>query len=567
MGRAPQWGSLADRMKDPSLRSWIFGSAAALLLLAALAAVFWPRAADPRTSSQPADQAARTAGTDSHGDAASKAGLAAQESSASPLVTELATAYSGVGVIPNEAILRFKSDAAYDAFLRRTRARGLTVVDSMKGSRALRVRFGRGSDLVRDIEENEADYEQVGPNFLVQAPDLPVTEERAEQSERSFGNQALDWIGAGDRDQWGQGVTVAVIDSGIAPHSTFLDDRIQRIDFTEGEIGFYDNADGHGTAVASILAGEHPQAPGVAPASELLSYRITDASGASDSFTLAKAINAASEGGADVINVSLGSYGDSPLVLEAVERAYSNGTVVVAAAGNETYSEVAYPARYENVVAVGGVDAAGQQLSFSNSGQALDLAAPGLEVNAAWPQEQLISMSGTSASAPFVAGAIAAVMSERPGTSAVEAAELLRANSNEAGAPGFDPAYGNGVLNVERALRADQPGVYDVAVASNHFDPSYREESGASAVQVVVENRGTETLSNIPLSVQSETTRRDYLISSLEPGAIAVRDFPFPGAEGDLTSSTALASGSLEVDANSANNQRSTTISSGPDSP
>ena len=80
-------------------------------------------------------------------------------------------------------------------------------------------------------------------------------------------------------------------------------------------------------------------------------------------------------------------------------------------------------------------------IAFSNSGETLSVTAPGYGVNTAWLENQRVSFSGTSASAPLVAGAIAAVMSQNPGVGAAGAWEILAAHTNEAGAPGADARY------------------------------------------------------------------------------------------------------------------------------
>lgn len=491
------------------------------------------------------------------------------------LLELLKSKLDGLGAIPNEVSLRFRDDEGYQAFLARAGRLGLKVIDRMDGLRAVRVGFSNLNDLYDDFLANRDDYGEVGANYQVSIPGIP--ESRQAQVEVPFGAGALGWLGInGDTSLWGTGITIAVLDSGVSEHPAFAGNRVRSINLSpavdasaaDGGEAPVDGAYGHGTAVASIAAGGDPNLPGVAPAADILDIKITGADGLSDSFTLAKAIMEAVNQGADVINVSLGSYGDSSLVRDAVAYAAEAGKVVVASAGNDTYSELAFPARYEQVVAVGAVDAEGQQLSFSNSGESLDLVAPGLAVVAAWPDNQTISFTGTSASTPFVSGSIAALMSIYPGTTAREAVQMLETHSNEAGAAGADRAFGEGILDVGRVLQSATPGITDVAVASHYVDLAAFSGGEIPVMDVVVENRGTTVASNVQLDISSDSNNRSYTIPRIEPGEVIVRPFPIDmrlgNTQGDLTFRSELSLSSGEDSAPSDNSRTSVIIFADP---
>jgi thermitase len=125
---------------------------------------------------------------------------------------------------------------------------------------------------------------------------------------------------------------------------------------------------------------------------------------------LAEGIVEATDRGAQVINMSLGGYGDSPVLAQSIAYALQHGVVVVAAAGNDAADELAFPAAYQGVLSVAAVDANDKQAFFSNSGQGLDLAAPGVGVTTAWSTNQLASVSGTSQAAALTSGAVAAYL-------------------------------------------------------------------------------------------------------------------------------------------------------------
>jgi len=450
------------------------------------------------------------------------------------------------GAISNERILRFKNEADYQKFLASLKARGLKLLGQSDRLRAVRVGLGMGSDL-DDIDGAESGY-----NYLVTIPNPPQSS--AQAGAMGFGGNALSWLGVkGDNSSWGKGITVAVLDSGVNNHIALQGEisQIALTDLAEGSAQL-----GHGTAVASIISGDHPLTPGVAPSSKILSIRITDETGSSNSFVLAEGIIQAADAGASVINISMGSYGDSSAVADAVQYAQEQGAVIVASSGNEGMDTLAYPAAYEGVIGVGAVEQGGDHLDFSNSNESLSITAPGYEVNAAWGTEQLTAFSGTSASAPFISGAIAATLSQYPQMSPQEAANLVTSLSNDAGYPGSDPDFGNGILDLGRIMDYGTPGIYDAAISSQFL---IAPETAASLpeVWITIQNQGTETLINSPVSITTPTGTQNLNISSLAAGK--TRTFripvtlPYNGNEVEVTSRVL----SKEGDQDQSNNTRS----------
>lgn len=440
--------------------------------------------------------------------------------------------------IEGEAVLTFADDAAFEEFVAKLRGSGspIDLLGMLDTLRAVRLGYDDLEDLRALLAGLEDTAIEIAANFVVRIPFYPIPDPGAPLPGAGVGapfrNTALRFLGItrGQNAEWGAGVTVAVLDSGVAEHPTFREGQVRHIgeppDVAVTEPGENVVVDGHGTAVASIIGGSDPRAPGVAPQVDILSFQLLDANGSSDSFTLAQMIFDAVQAGADVINLSVGSYGNSQLVHDMVDYATQNSRLIVASTGNDAAESIVYPAAYEDVIAVAASDAQGEHLEFSNASEQVDLAAPGLAVDAAWPNGQLVEFSGTSASAPFVAGAIAAVMSENPSLTALQAWALLQQFTNEAGAPGEDPELGKGNLNLGRLMERDQPGIYDIAVTSHHYDPALTEPGDLPSVQVTVQNRGTEALANFNLNVTSGALQRDFFIPILRPGQIATHEIP-----------------------------------------
>lgn len=314
---------------------------------------------------------------------------------------------SSFGAIGNELLLKFKSPEALCAFLSRADQSGLKILGRLDGLMAIRVGFDDLDELRALIEGDESVYEAIEANFMVKVPDWLNSESRPGVSGTApFGGDAfLQAIGAdSNRSTWGTEITVAVLDTGVENHPTFGKGQLTHLDLVNDGQPFA----GHGTAVASLIGGRDEQAPGVAPASHILDVRIADSLGESSSFKLAEGIVKAVDAGAQVINISLGSYGDATVLRDAVAYAESKGAVIVAAAGNDhTNNQLAYPAAISSVISVGGVDADYQQAYFSNSGKGLDVTAPAVGIQSAYGADLIVLGDGTSQAAAITSGVVA----------------------------------------------------------------------------------------------------------------------------------------------------------------
>lgn len=332
------------------------------------------------------------------------------------------------GAIRNEALLKFRSPESLRKFLSRAGRSSIEVLGRLDTLSAARVGFDQLDQLRALIEDDVSLYEGIDANFVVMVPRGPAPETRpAGSGTAPFRGEAfLRAIGAdGNRSTWGQEVTVAVLDTGVEDHPTFGDGQITHLDLVNDGQPF----DGHGTAVASLIGGRDKQASGVAPATHILDVRIANGQGESNSFTLAEGIVQAADAGAQVINISLASYGDAAVVRHAVAYAQSKGAVVVAAAGNDqTANQLAYPAAIDSVVSVGGVDANFQQAYFANSGQGLDVTAPAVGIQSAYGPDSIVVGDGTSQATAITSG-VAAYGLSSGATTASGAADWLKHNA------------------------------------------------------------------------------------------------------------------------------------------
>jgi hypothetical protein len=219
--------------------------------------------------------------------------------------------------------------------------------------------------------------------------------------------------------QFGSGIKVAVLDTGFdLAHPMFsgrLAPSTEWKDFIDGDtnpqevVGSYY---GHGTGVAGIIAQ-------IAPKATLLPIRVLNSEGVGDVSKIVSAIDHAIKMKANIINLSLMTNVDVLELKTMVQLAAQNGIYVVMAAGNDALNSVYYPAAYaktatnnQMLLSVGSATSSDTLSSFSNYGTALEFVAPGEQIYSSYPDQRIAYFTGTSFSAPIIAGTVALNMSE-----------------------------------------------------------------------------------------------------------------------------------------------------------
>ncbi|GHF21274.1 type VII secretion-associated serine protease mycosin [Streptomyces griseoluteus] len=305
----------------------------------------------------------------------------------------------------------------------------------------------------------------------------------------------------------GQGVTVAVLDTGVEDdHPDLAGNVLPGKDMVGFGAGPGDRAWArHGTAMAGIIAG-HGHGPGdgagimgVAPRAKILPVRVIledkDPARAKARVTrgnaLADGIRWAADHGADVINLSLGDDSDSAHPEagedEAVQYALGKGVVVVASAGNggDKGDHVSYPAAYPGVIAVTAVDRYGTRASFSTRRWYAAVSAPGVDVVIADPDHRYYEGWGTSAASAFVSGAAALLKADRPKLTPAQVKKVLEDTARDAPTGGRDDSRGFGMIDPAAALKAAttlQPDtLHPATYARKYFGPGPDTSGSASS--------------------------------------------------------------------------------------
>ncbi|ARU62805.1 hypothetical protein CBW65_18875 [Tumebacillus avium] len=214
----------------------------------------------------------------------------------------------------------------------------------------------------------------------------------------------------------GSGVTIAIIDTGVdIQHPDLSSKIVAGYDFVNDDTNA-DDDQGHGTHVAGIAAASFNnglQGAGVAPGARIMPVKVLNAAGSGYTSDIIDGLYFAADNGAKVINFSLGGGAYSSTFQTAVNYAWSKGSVVVAAAGNNGNTAVQYPAGYSNVFSVACTTSADAKCSFSTYGTWVDIAAPGQSIYATANGGGMTTMSGTSMSAPVVSGVAALVWQDQ----------------------------------------------------------------------------------------------------------------------------------------------------------
>ena len=252
-------------------------------------------------------------------------------------------------------------------------------------------------------------------------------------------------------------VAVAIIDSGVDPAHPDLSNKL-----LPGFNFLNDNADthdvlGHGTAVAGSAAAIGNNSLGVSGVSwtnPIMPLVVLNSSNYASYYDIAQAITYAADKGAKIMNISIAGSSSSSTLQNAVNYAWNKGAVIFAAAANYSTSRPYYPAACTNVVAVSATTSSDTLASFSNYGDWIDIAAPGVSILTTKNGGSYSSWSGTSFSSPIAAGLGALIMSANSTLTNAQVVEILKRNADDLGAQGFDPYFGYGRINVYRSLAA-----------------------------------------------------------------------------------------------------------------
>jgi serine protease len=432
------------------------------------------------------------------------------------VVASTALAATHGGYATNEVVVRYAPTA------RTARARNarVSIAIGPTGADTRLVRLPRGATVAAALRRlrRQRGVEWAVPDYVAHATGGLIPNDRGESSELG-GWQKLQWnfvgpFGVNAPEAWanvaadgapgGKGVTVAVLDTGVAyanrgPFRRSPD--FSRYAFVRGydfvaKDPYPNDRNGHGTFVAATIAEATDNRyglTGLAFAARIMPVRVLNTQGEGEASTIAEGVLFAAKHGAQVINLSLEftpgvTASDIPELIEAIHYAHTHGVLVVAAAGNEGHVAIAYPARAPDVVSVGATTEHGCLAAYSNYGARLTLVAPG-----GGPDANLVGdpnchpelpagrdvfqvtftgsslrrfgipsgYEGTSMATPHVAATAAliiasGVLGRHPTPAQITA--RLRATARKLGGGGDERLYGAGLVDAAAATAPGGPG-------------------------------------------------------------------------------------------------------------
>ena len=363
----------------------------------------------------------------------------------------------------------------------------------------------------------------------------------------------------------GANIKVAVIDSGVdssnpdlsggqvldgvdyfSGTSTSANNCISYTGTTHPGFGRYD-PNGHGTHVAGIIAASGNGIRGVTPNVKILPVRVLGKYGTGETFDVACGIKWATDNGAQVINLSLGSDEASASVSSAIAYAIENNVVVVAATGNTGTNIPIYPASDEGVIGVGSTDSDGQWSSFSTFGSFVDLVAPGrgIKSTCSAPYSQIISdgkryttacdntdgdphyqsLSGTSMATPHVSAVAAIILSQYPTLSPTGVLQLLQESSGDGLGVRIDDKLGYGLVNAAAILpdgntRAQVAALANEAARVEAARVAAEQAAAAESARVAAEQAAAAEAARVAASVP--VVRKSLKVKSLKKKRLSV---------------------------------------------
>lgn len=253
----------------------------------------------------------------------------------------------------------------------------------------------------------------------------------------------------------GEQIRIGVIDTGVDPAHPDLRHCLARgVNILNRYTPPADD-NGHGTHIAGTIAAYSRQRGivGVAPHAVIYPVKAFDQQGGAYVSDIIQGIDWCVQNGIDIINMSFGMKTYSKALETAILHAYRQGVIVVASSGNEgRQSEVDYPARFKQVIAVGATNRKGRIAAFSNIGGRIDIFAPGEKVVSTWLKGKYHELSGTSMATSHVSGVIALMLARRPDLSPRQVKLLLRKHARVIAKPG--KSGGIKEIHAQRAVSA-----------------------------------------------------------------------------------------------------------------
>ena len=346
----------------------------------------------------------------------------------------------------------------------------------------------------------------------------------------------------------GAGVKIAVLDTGIdADHPDLIANVKGGISFVSNPRK-WDDDNGHGTHVAGTIAAMDNDIGviGVAPDASLYGVKVLDRYGSGYLSDVIAGIDWAKNNNMDIITMSLSTVTHVSTFEVACDNAYTDGVVIVAAAGNgDGVDPVNYPAAYDSVIAVSATNIDDSLASYSNVGPQVELAAPGTNVLSTYKGGIYGTMSGTSMATPHVTGVAALVIASDTNywDNPVAVRAQLTLTAEDLGMAGRDPSFGYGLIDAENATppatNTPPPGnemhISEISMSTDNRTAGRNVFTWALATVTVEDSNNNQVSGAQVTGTWSGLTLDSDLATTGTDGEVTVRSDSVKGASGTYT--------------------------------
>jgi len=361
---------------------------------------------------------------------------------------------SGAAYVSDELLFQVKAGVSQKEAAEIVQGIGADAVSEISQIRVKRIKVPEQAlERVKEALSHNPKINFVENNFLAEAVGTPNDRYYSSQWHLPKISAPLGW----DISTGSSNIAIAIIDSGADPtHPDLSSKLIPGYNFVNDNADTHD-AQGHGTAVAgsaAAIGNNYTGVSGVAWTNLIMPLVVVNSSYWASYYDISQAITYAADHGAKVMNISIAGSSSSSTLQNAVDYAWRKGAVIFASAGNYSTSSPYYPAACDKVVAVSATTSSDTLSGFSNYGNWVALSAPGESILTTDNGGGYGYHSGTSFSSPIAAGLGALIMSANPSLTNAQVVEIMRQNGDDLGAPGFDPYFGYGRINVYKSLLA-----------------------------------------------------------------------------------------------------------------
>lgn len=358
--------------------------------------------------------------------------------------------------IENEVVVKFKNKPTKTALSQIEKDINGKVLKNLNSTYCFQSDELTTSELIAFFKGKE-NIVAAEPKFVYLQNQIELPNDFFYQEQYQWNIPAIHTEKGWDFTKGDENVVIAVVDTGVdLNHPDLRGQLTEGYNIVESN-NYPDDDNGHGTHVAGIIASKTNNREGIAGITwynKIMPVKVMGAEGHGSSIDIAKGIVWAVDNGADVINLSLGNYEPSFLMEEAVNYAYDNNVVIVAAAGNDNTNQPSFPAAFPTVLSVSAVNYNGQRADFSNYGDYIDVTAPGVQIASTFFNQQYAALSGTSMASPHVAALAGLILSINPDLKNRDVMNVIKSTAHDLGRPGDDIDFGSGLIDVEYALEA-----------------------------------------------------------------------------------------------------------------